>query len=50
MKGRWHDLEHDWVAEEGSFALEPPGETHRLVAHEGCTEMTTWFHVIGALI
>lgn len=50
LVGRWHYLEHDWVAEEGSFAFEPPGETHTLVVPEGCTEMATVFHVTGALI
>jgi quercetin dioxygenase-like cupin family protein len=32
LKGRWYYLEHDWVAEEGSYAMEPPGETHTLPA------------------
>ena len=39
LKGRWHYLEHDWVAEEGGFVFEPPGETHTLVVPEGCEEM-----------
>jgi 2,4'-dihydroxyacetophenone dioxygenase len=47
LKGRWHYLEHDWVAEEGGFAFEPPGETHTLVVPEGVEEMITWFHVQG---
>jgi len=50
LKGRWHYLEHDWVAEEGGFAFEPPGETHTLVVPEGCTEMVTLFQVNGALV
>lgn len=50
LKGRWHYLEHGWVATEGAYALEPPGETHTLVVPEGCEEMITVFHVIGALI
>lgn len=50
LKGRWHYLEHDWVAEEGGFALEPPGETHTLVVPEGCDEMITVFCVGGALV
>ena len=50
LRGRWHYLEHDWVAEEGSFVFEPPGETHTLVVPEGCDEMATLFHVRGALI
>jgi 2,4'-dihydroxyacetophenone dioxygenase len=50
LKGRWHYLEHDWVAIEGGFAYEPPGETHTLVVPQGCTEMVTLFCVTGALI
>jgi 2,4'-dihydroxyacetophenone dioxygenase len=50
FKGRWHYLEHDWVAEEGGFAFEPPGETHTLVVPEGCAEMVTLFQVNGALV
>ena len=50
LKGRWHYLEHDWVAEEGSYIFEPPGETHTLVVPEGCNEMVTLFQVNGALI
>jgi 2,4'-dihydroxyacetophenone dioxygenase len=50
LKGRWHYLEHDWVAEEGSFVFEPPGETHTLVIPEGCDEMATLFQVNGALV
>ena len=50
FKGRWHYLEHDWVAEEGSYIWEPPGETHTLVVPEGCTEMVTLFQVNGSLM
>ena len=50
LKGRWHYLEHDWVAEEGGFVFEPPGETHTLVVPEGCEEMVTLFQVTGALV
>jgi hypothetical protein len=50
LRGRWHYLEHDWVAEEGSFVFEPPGETHTLVVPEGCNEMVTMFTVTGALV
>lgn len=49
LKGRWHYLEHDWVAEPGSYVFEPPGETHTLVVPEGCEEMLTLFFVHGAL-
>jgi 2,4'-dihydroxyacetophenone dioxygenase len=50
FKGRWHYLEHDWVAEEGSYIFEPPGETHTLVVPEGCNEMITLFQVTGSLM
>jgi quercetin dioxygenase-like cupin family protein len=50
FKGRWHYLEHDWVAEEGSYIFEPPGETHTLVVPDECTEMITLFQVTGSLL
>lgn len=50
LKGRWHYLEHDWVAETGSYVFEPPGETHTLVVPEDCEEMITLFHITGAMI
>jgi quercetin dioxygenase-like cupin family protein len=50
LKGRWYYLEHDWVAEEGSYAMEPPGETHTLVVPEDVAEMITLFCVTGAYI
>jgi quercetin dioxygenase-like cupin family protein len=34
IKGRWRYLEHEWVAEEGCFVYEPPGETHTLVVQQ----------------
>jgi 2,4'-dihydroxyacetophenone dioxygenase len=50
LRGRWHYLEHDWVAVEGGYAFEPPGETHTLVVPEDVTEMITLFVVTGALV
>jgi quercetin dioxygenase-like cupin family protein len=50
IKGRWHYLEHDWMAEEGSYIWEPPGETHTLVVPDGCTDMITLFQVTGNLV
>jgi quercetin dioxygenase-like cupin family protein len=47
LKGRWYYLEHDWVAETGSYIYEPAGETHTLYVPEGVDEMITWFHVTG---
>lgn len=50
LRGRWHYLEHDWFAEQGSYAFEPPGETHTLVVPEGIDEMITVFHVTGGYV
>lgn len=47
LRGRWYYQEHDWVAEEGSFVMEAPGETHTLVVPPDVPEMITWFHVAG---
>ncbi len=50
LKGSWHYLEHDWIAEEGGFVYEPPGEVHTLVVDDGVEEMITMFNVNGAMI
>ena len=52
IKGAWRYLEHDWVATEGSFVYEPPGEIHTLVVDEqvGTTEMITFFNIHGAMV
>jgi 2,4'-dihydroxyacetophenone dioxygenase len=50
LKGRWHYLEHDWVAEEGGYVYEPPGETHTLVVPEDVDEMITLFQVNGIML
>lgn len=50
IRGRWRYLEHDWIAEEGSFVYEPPGEIHTLVVPADCTEMITFFNIGGAMI
>lgn len=47
LRGRWYYLEHDWIAETGSFVFEPPGETHTLVVPDDVEEMITLFHVRG---
>ena len=49
LKGRWHYLEHDWEATEGSYVFEPPGETHTLVVPDDCEEMITYFQVNGIM-
>jgi len=50
LKGRWHYLEHDWVANEGGYVFEPPGETHTLVVPDDVTEMITYFQVNGVML
>ena len=50
IKGKWLYLEHDWVATEGSYVFEPPGETHTLVVPDDCQDMVTLFTVFGALM
>lgn len=50
LKGKWRYLEHDWVAEAGSYVFEPPGEIHTLVVPDGVDEMITLFHVTGSLL
>lgn len=50
LKGRWHYLEHDWVATEGGYVYEPPGETHTLVVPEDVPEMITLFQVNGLML
>ena len=50
IKGQWRYLEHDWIAQEGGFVYEPPGEVHTLVVDEGVEEMITLFNVNGAMI
>jgi 2,4'-dihydroxyacetophenone dioxygenase len=50
IKGRWHYLEHDWVAETGSYVFEPPGEIHTLTVPEDCPEMITFFNISGCMI
>ena len=49
LKGRWHYLQHDWVAEQGSYVYEPPGETHTLVVPDDVDEMITYFQVNGVM-
>jgi len=49
VQGSWRYLEHDWVANTGTFIYEPPGEMHTLVADEK-TGMITFFVTQGALV
>jgi quercetin dioxygenase-like cupin family protein len=53
IRGAWRYLEHAWVAREGSFVYEPPGEIHTLVVDEAvgsATEMITFFNIHGAMV
>lgn len=50
IKGKWQYDEHDWVAEEGGFVYEPPGEIHTLRVPDDCDEMITFFNISGAMI
>lgn len=53
IRGSWRYLEHDWVAREGSFVYEPPGEIHTLVVDEptgDAPEMITFFNISGAMV
>jgi quercetin dioxygenase-like cupin family protein len=50
LRGSWHYLEHDWIATEGSYVFEPPGETHTLVVPDNVPEMITLFHITGAMV
>ena len=50
LRGRWKYLEHDWVAETGSYVFEPPGEIHTLWVPEDCEEMVTFFNITGCMV
>ena len=49
IKGRWRYLEHDWIATEGAYVFEPPGETHTLTVHDDVEEMITFFNISGCM-
>jgi 2,4'-dihydroxyacetophenone dioxygenase len=49
LKGRWKYLEHEWVAEAGSYVFEPPGEVHTLWVPEDTEEMVTFFNITGCM-
>lgn len=50
LRGKWRYLEHDWVANEGDYVFEPPGEVHTLTVPEDCPEMITFFNISGCMI
>jgi 2,4'-dihydroxyacetophenone dioxygenase len=47
LAGSWRYLERDWIASQGSFVYEPPGDIHTLEA--GPEGMTTLFVTDGVL-
>lgn len=49
LKGRWRYLEHDWIANEGDYVFEPPGETHTLTVPDDVEEMITFFTISGCM-
>jgi len=51
IQGRWHYIEHDWQAEPGSYAYEPPGDVHTLVADvdDETEPMLTLFKIHGPI-
>ena len=51
MRGRWRYLEHDWIAEPGTYIYEPSGEAHTLVITDDSPEpMIAFFVVQGGLV
>ena len=50
LKGEWRYLEHDWIATEGAYVFEPPGEIHTLVVDDHVDEMITFFNIAGSMI
>lgn len=51
LSGSWRYLEHDWVANPGTFLWEPPGEAHTLVVPADAPEpMMTYFVSLGGLV
>jgi len=49
IDGRWHYLEHDWVAEPGGYVYEPAGDTHTLVIDDPAPGHTL-FWISGAML
>lgn len=50
IKGEWRYLEHDWIATEGAYVFEPPGEIHTLVVDAHVDEMITFFNISGTML
>ena len=50
LRGRWHYLERDWVAEANTYSFEPPGDIHTLIVPDDVDEMVALFHVTGSYL
>ena len=51
MRGSWRYLEHDWIANPGTFIYEPAGEAHTLVITEDSPEPALIIFIVeGGLI
>ena len=50
LRGTWRYLEHDWIANQGDYVFEPPGEIHTLMVDASEEEMITFFNISGAMI
>ena len=49
IQGTWRYLEHSWVAREGDYVFEPPGEEHTLTVDDD-DEMRTFFFIDGPVL
>ena len=49
LKGAFRYLEHDWIADQGTYIYEPPGEVHTLVVDDDCPEMHCFFAISGSV-
>jgi 2,4'-dihydroxyacetophenone dioxygenase len=51
IRGKWHHLEHDWMAGPGTYVYEASGELHTVAVPADATEpMITFFVVHSGLI
>jgi quercetin dioxygenase-like cupin family protein len=50
LEGRWHYLEHDWVAEPGSYVFEPAGSAHTLEVPADSPPAVVLFVVEGGMV
>ncbi|HEV2677964.1 MAG TPA: 2,4'-dihydroxyacetophenone dioxygenase family protein [Aliidongia sp.] len=50
LGGTWGYLERDWIARQGTFIYEPPGDTHTLFVHPEEGHMLAIFHMFGPIL